>query len=266
MPIDAVDLSLRQFSGAWRLMCEGTSDYAREEADGLECVFSGVAVAFFNAGLVTAREVSADALAALGRRACAFAATRNVPWLFITTAETLAPGVDASAALDAAGLAPIMNLTGMVADRVAPAPARPDGLDLSTPADPASCAALVDVNSAAYAMDLGPAKAIMGQPSFWAPHFVVLGRVNGQPASTSAVFMVEGYRYVALVATDPGHQRRGYAEAAMRRSLELAAQAHGEQPTFLHGTDAGRPVYERMGYRAVATHGVFIEKRFLEGH
>lgn len=30
--------------------------------------------------------------------------------------------------------------------------------------------------------------------------------------------------------------------------------------------EAGRPIYERMGYRIIANHAVFMEKRFLEGH
>ena len=266
MSQDVIDLTIRQFSGAWRLMCSGTPGAARLDGDGLECVFSGLPVAFFNVGLVTARDVSAANLAKAGRHACEFAADKNVPWLFVTTQEALAPGTDAAAVLDACGLVPIMALTGMIAERVAPVARMPDGLELTVPADPASCASLLDVNSAAYAMDLEAGKSIMGRPDFWAPHFPVLGRAQGHPAATSAVLMVDDYRYVALVATDPAHQRRGYADAAMRQSLVNAAMVHGEAPTFLHATDAGKPVYERMGYRTVSSHGVFLEKRFLEGH
>jgi len=54
-----------------------------------------------------------------------------------------------------------------------------------------------------------------------ANHFPVLGRVDGKPATSSAVMVLGGYRYVALVATDPAHQRRGFADAAMRRSLRV---------------------------------------------
>jgi GNAT superfamily N-acetyltransferase len=205
-------------------------------------------------------------LRAYGERACSFAAEKGVPWLFVTTNETPAPGVDAVATLDAVGLAPIMALTGMVADRVAPASRVPDGLQLTRPQDEVACAALLDVNSAAYGMDLDAGKQLMGTPAFWGEHFPVLGLADGTPAVTSAVLMVDGYRYVALVATHPNHQRRGYADATMRRSLEDAARVHGERTTFLHATDAGKPVYERMGYRAVSVHTVFLEKRFLEGH
>jgi ribosomal protein S18 acetylase RimI-like enzyme len=78
--------------------------------------------------------------------------------------------------------------------------------------------------------------------------------------------MVDGYRYVALVATDPSTQRRGYAEAAMRHALEVAAEQHGDCPTVLHATDAGRPTYARMGYVKISTHTLFMEGRFLDGH
>jgi hypothetical protein len=52
--------------------------------------------------------------------------------------------------------------------------------------------------------------------------------------------------------------------------LSLAAvyvvSSFGEEVVYFHATDAGRPVYERMGHAAISTHTVFIEKRFLSGH
>jgi len=71
---------------------------------------------------------------------------------------------------------------------------------------------------------------------------------------------------VALVATHPAYQKRGFAEAAMRRALTIAEERHGSRPTFLHASDAGRPIYARMGYEAVSSHTCFIDKRFLAGH
>ena len=77
---------------------------------------------------------------------------------------------------------------------------------------------------------------------------------------------VDGYRYVALVATAPAHRRRGYADAVMRHALEAAASAYGERPTVLHATDAGRPVYERMGYTPISTHTLYMDAALLGGH
>ena len=134
------------------------------------------------------------------------------------------------------------------------------------PQDDAGCSAILDINAAAYGMDFGAAKDLIGTSSFWANHFPVIGAVRGTPAVTASVLMTDSCRYVALVATDPTQQRRGLADAAMRRALELSGAVYGERPTVLHATDAGRPVYERMGYRTISKHTVFMDKRFLTEH
>ena len=263
---DDVDLSIRQFRAAWQLMCAGSPQYRQAAADGVEYIFSGIPIGFFNAALLTERrDVSAARLTSHGHDACAWAADKDVPWLLVVTHEALAPGVDAAAALDGCGLAPMMPLTGMLAQQIGPAQV-PDGLRLTVPDDDAGCSALLDVNAVAYGLELEASKPVLGTRAFWTDHAPVLGLAGGVPASCAAVMMVDGYRYVALVATDPAHQRRGYADAAMRRALEVAAQRYGEQPSVLHATEAGRPVYQRMGYTAIATHTLFMEKRFLEGH
>jgi GNAT superfamily N-acetyltransferase len=262
---DAVDLSVRQFVEAWRLMFARLPSARVGSGDGVEYVFSGLPVGFFNIAFLTARGDSGEALQARGRAACAWAADTSAPWLLTMTHEALAPGVDAAAALDAAGFAPMLQLTGMLATRVVPGAAPPAALELLVPGDEAGCAALLDVNSAAYGMPLDPAKAALG-PDFWADHVPALGLMKGVPVSSAAVIMAGGYRYVGLVATEPTHQRRGYGEAAMRYALDVAVQRFGDCPTVLHATDAGRPLYDRMGYDTVSTHTVFIEKRFLEGH
>ncbi len=263
---DGVGLSVSQFREAWRVLCSASPAARFDAGDGVEYIFCGLPVAFFNVALVTARHVSGPALAAMGERACAWAAATSLPWLFIVTHEALAPGVDASSVLDGCGLTPMIPMTGMLAHDISPGRPVPDGLRLDVPADDDACAAIFDVNGAAYGVDLDAGKPVFGKPAFWAGHVPVLGHAGGTPVASAAVLMVDGYRYVALVATDPAYQRRGYAEAAMRHALDVAARRHGERTSFLHATDAGRPIYTRMGYETVANHTAFIEKRFLEGH
>jgi GNAT superfamily N-acetyltransferase len=94
----------------------------------------------------------------------------------------------------------------------------------------------------------------------------VLGRVAGGAATERGGADGGGYRYVALVATNPAHQKRGFAEAAMRRALTIAEGAvrpssdvsarHGRRPADLRA----------HGYEAVSTHTCFIDKRLLPGH
>jgi GNAT superfamily N-acetyltransferase len=263
---EGVDLSISQFGDAWRAFCASCPDSRFDSVEGMDYIFSGLGIAFFNIALVTGRDVSRAALETLGHRACAFAGARALPWLFVVTHEALAPGVDAAAALESSGLVAMLPLSGMVAQRRSPgAPVSAD-LTCTVPDDDAGCAAIFDVNAAAYAVDLDACKPVFGKTSFWRDHVPVLGVVDGKPVTSAAVLMVEGHRYVALVATDPVQQRRGYGEAAMRYALDVAARRHGERTSVLHATEAGRPIYERMGYETVATHTAFIEKRLLAGH
>ena len=262
---DDVVFSISQFRDAWRLMCGACPDYLADGAGDVDYIFSRLPIPFFNAAIVGARDISRDALTAMARDACDWAAEKAVPWMFIVTHEALAKGVDASSALDSVGLSTLLPMTGMRAQRVGP-PVLVNGLQLEVPDDTSGCDAVVDVNSAAYGVPLDACKPILGDPSFWTSHVPALGRVGGTPVASAAVLMIEGYRYVALVATRPDQQRRGYAEAVMRHALDVAATRYGEIPTTLHATDAGRPIYARMGYDAIATHTAFIEKRFLEGH
>ena len=263
---DPVDLSIKHFINAWRVMCASAPGYAEEAAAGVHCVFSGIPIPFFNVALVTETGVSADTLSAAGERACAWASKRAAPWLFVVTQEALVAGTDAAAALDACGMVPLMLLTGMIAQHVAPPSNVRSELQLMRPEDDERCSALVDVNGLAYGMDLEAAKVILGKQAFWSGHYPALGIADGTPACAAAVMMVDRYRYVALVATDPARQRRGFGELVMRHALALAALAHGDGPTTLHATEAGRPIYERMGYVPIAAHTVFIEKKFLAGH
>jgi GNAT superfamily N-acetyltransferase len=263
---DPVQLSIAQFTGAWRLMCGASPHFASASPDGVALVFSGLPIGFFNVGALTGRGISAGRLAACAGRACGWAAERDVPWLFITTAEAFEEGVDVTATLDAVGFAPVMPLTGMVASTVPPPDRIPGDVELTTPADDAACAVITDINAKAYAMPLDAANVVLGRSAFWRDQFPVVALAAGSPAACAAVMMVDGHRYVALVATDPPFQRRGYADAATRQALANAASVHGERPTVLHATEAGKPVYARMGYQVLANHTVFMEKRFLTEH
>jgi GNAT superfamily N-acetyltransferase len=261
-----IDMSIRQMCEAWRVMSRDASGLRASSADGIDYIFSGLPVAFFNVAILTQPSVSASALRSLGHAAREWAAQTPVPWFFVVTHERVEPGVDATAILADCGLAAALPLTGMLATHMPPVTTRPADLQIKVTDDDEECATLVDINSAAYEMDLGPAKALLGRQAFWNDHVAVLGSVDGAPVSGAAVMMVDGYRYVALVATAPAHRRRGYAEAVMRHALETAASVHGEHPTVLHATDAGRPIYERMGYTPISTHTLYIDAALLTGH
>lgn len=263
---DPIALSIQQFVGAWEVMCCSAPGHARASAPGVEYIFGGVPIPFFNVAVLTGRGIAGGSLRKLGEDIRAWAAPTGVPYLVVLTYEALAAGVDADAELGASELVPLLPMTGMIAGRVAPPAQVPEGLQLKLASDDADCATILDVNAAAYGVPLDDAKGLLGRASFWQGKAPALGVAGGRTVASTAVFDVDGYRYVALVATQPGEQRNGYADAVMRFALQESVKLYGDRPTVLHATDAGRPVYERMGYARLATHMAYIEKRFLGEH
>jgi hypothetical protein len=77
---------------------------------------------------------------------------------------------------------------------------------------------------------------------------VWVGRVDGVPVSTASAYESDGFVGVYAVATAAAARGRGYGEA-----LSWAAIAwRPGLPATLQASSMGRPVYERMGFRAVA--------------
>jgi GNAT superfamily N-acetyltransferase len=251
---------------AWRVICRDAPRRCVATADGIDYIFSGLPLAFFNIAVLTQPSISASELRACGHAAREWAAAMAVPWFFVVTHESIEPGVDVTAILGDCGLGAALPLTGMFATHVPPRASAPTGLQVRVSHADEDCATLVDINSAAYEMDLEPAKAVLGKQAFWNDHVAVLGSVDGAPASGAAVLNVDGCHYVALVATAPGYRRRGYGEAMMRRALDVATSTYGERPTVLHATDAGRPIYSRMGYAPISTHTLYMDAALLGAH
>src|SRR3954453_19700110 len=124
--IDHVGLSIRQFIDAWRVLCSSFPSYSSHRVDGVACVFSGVPIGFFNAAVLTARGISDGEVTAKAEAARAWASGGGVPWLLVVTIESLQPGTDYTASLDACGFAPLMPLTGMLARTVTSVDRLPD--------------------------------------------------------------------------------------------------------------------------------------------
>ena len=74
-----------------------------------------------------------------------------------------------------------------------------------------------------------------------------LGFVDGDPVAVAAAHRHAGTTLVEYVATLPRARGRG-AGAAVTWAATLA---HPDEPAVLIASDDGRPVYERMGYKAI---------------
>ena len=75
-------------------------------------------------------------------------------------------------------------------------------------------------------------------------HRLWLGTVDGTDVAAAQAFVANGVTNVLLIATARQARRRGYGAAMTWAAVGTAP----EQPTMLLSSDAGRPVYERMGF------------------
>ena len=119
--------------------------------------------------------------------------------------------------------------------------------------DQAQLQAYADINSEACAFPLEWARSGLLGSTFWKEvAYAYLGYEEGVPVFAACVVVNSGSLYLALVATWPPAQRKGFGEATVRHALQAAYEATGLKRAILHATDAGSPVYRRVGYQRTA--------------
>ena len=86
---------------------------------------------------------------------------------------------------------------------------------------------------------------------------VWVGYVDGRAVTTATAFVDGDFVGVYAVATLAEARGRGYGEAV----TWAATLCRRDLPATLQASEMGRPVYERMGYRTVATFTVWERER-----
>jgi GNAT superfamily N-acetyltransferase len=114
------------------------------------------------------------------------------------------------------------------------------------------------LNDRAYGYDGSFERALEGVA---ADAFTVYAaRLDGEPASCCMTFECGGDCHVTLVATVPEARGRGLAGALLAHAL-ADAREQGLATSSLVATRAGRPVYERLGYRGVGAFEMWERRR-----
>jgi GNAT superfamily N-acetyltransferase len=86
---------------------------------------------------------------------------------------------------------------------------------------------------------------------------VYLGTLDGEPVTSG--FAVRTGRTIGLykIATIPEARDRGFGDAMTRRIVADGAAA-GCEVAALQASDMGRPIYERIGFRAVIEYDIYV--------
>ncbi|MFN2616751.1 MAG: GNAT family N-acetyltransferase [Thermoleophilaceae bacterium] len=133
--------------------------------------------------------------------------------------------------------------TGMIAELDEVQPPRPEDPD---PDPEPTLEDLGRINDLAYGT--GDAfQRIMGRGRA-DPRFTYIAHADGKPAASVVGHDHAGDCSIWWVATVPEARGRGLASGLMRRAF-ADGRARGCEVTTLQATRAGRPVYERLGYR-----------------
>lgn len=248
--IDTSD-NVAAFVDAWILMTGCFADHALVRGQAVTTMFSNTVCPFLNVSLfdrpLLNEAAFADAIELARRRAaaCPHASLVGIcgEW---APADWMAQAADA-------GLAPSLPVVGMAADRLAPVRRPEPALEWRPVDDERTGAALGIVNAHAYGLPVEQF-APTGNLALWqGTGHAIVGYDDGVPVTSAATFVTAEMIYVAFVASLPGLQGRGYAEAAMRRAIGAAEAEMGPKPLWLHATDMGRPLYAAMGFRGGAT-------------
>ncbi|MER5490474.1 GNAT family N-acetyltransferase [Streptomyces sp. NPDC002490] len=243
--------SSEQLAAVWRravLDRDAAADV--RDLPGLAVRWAESGFPFWNCVALTERGADAELLARRLDGAAAVMRMKRRPgflWLF----EHLLDGSARAAlepAAERAGLRHAFSGAGMAGDVLPlPEPAHRD-LTFARVRTEEQLAAYADLNARAYGFPPQDVRDGLSGSALWTDGaYAYLALREGEPVACAGAVEEAGRLFVALVATDPRWQRRGYGEAVTRKALYEASRATGLTRAVLHATEAGAPVYRRIG-------------------
>ncbi|OKH99170.1 acetyltransferase [Streptomyces sp. CB02923] len=245
--------SVQQLAAAWRAMVlDREADADVRDLPGISVRWADCRFVFWNCITLTGTGTGAEAVGQRLSQAADIMRAKKYPgflWLFEDLLDDEARSA-LRASAEQAGLRYAFPGRGMAADLLpAPEPVHPD-LTFTRVTTDAQVLAYADLNSRAYGFPLEEGRDGLAGSAFWKNEaYAYLGMRGDTPVTCAATVAVEGRLFVALVATDPQWERRGYGEAVTRKALYEGARATGLTRATLHATAAGAPVYPRIGFR-----------------
>ncbi|MFD9636248.1 GNAT family N-acetyltransferase [Streptomyces violascens] len=245
--------SMEQLTVVWRAMVlDRDTDADVRDLSGIAVRWADCRFPFWNC--LTLTDVGADAGLTERRLGQAVDIMRSKKhpgflWIFEELLDEQARMALAGAA-ERAGLAYAFPGIGMAGDLLPfPAPAHPD-LTFARVTTDEQLQAYADLNSYAYGFPLEDGRdGLAGSPLWKSGAHAYLALRDDVPVACAATVEAAGRLFVVLVATHPQWQRRGYGEAVTRKALYEGARATGLTRATLHATEAGAPVYPRIGFK-----------------
>jgi GNAT superfamily N-acetyltransferase len=253
----------RQFIEAASRLCYGFPGAELAVFQGLIAAWRNTPVPISNAIFLANPITDERDLELRSRALAAYIRSKNRPPTFIVCRDWIPDALRAAAddQIAAAGLVPSTTITGMAADELVPATRRLDvSIDWRRVSDEQTRRDFADVNAAGNGLPIEFEREALGLPQVWSNDGLAgyVGYIDdGRPITAAAVMALNGALHALCVATHPAHQRRGFAARTIRYALDQMHQTTGLTRSTLSATQAGLPVYLRLGYREVSTFVVY---------
>jgi hypothetical protein len=239
--VNEIEIAEQNSFAAWRLLARYAEGGMVDETD--EVLFTSIPapVAYFNSAFVKPPACVSDQL----DNVLAYFKAKDVPFTI-----RFRDDADAAVACEGAGLvlggsAPYMN------GEAAAMPAASDA-DVRI-VDAGSLSDYIAVLAEGFGMPKRLAAAVFTPASLAADDFAMLLAFDGDtPVASSALAVSGDVAGVYNVGTPPQFRQRGFGEVATRAAIAEGVR-RGCTRTTLQASAMGFPIYERMGYRTVAT-------------
>ena len=240
------------FISVWRQFAESFENADITTRDGLAIGWPDVPLTLYNNIFLVRNIEDTEILRARVHEAVSFARAKRQAGVVTVCHELLGDRarLEVDAIFESEGYLPAIPLTGMAGD-ILPltAPGHPD-LRIERTED--NGVIVTEINCLAYGFAVETGRASLLRTSFWQCAFPYVAFSGDRAVATATVIVQHEYLYLALVATVPEAQGKGYAQAVVRHALQRAHEATGLTRTILHATQAGYSLYDGLGYRATA--------------
>jgi GNAT superfamily N-acetyltransferase len=243
--------SLHQFITIWKMIGRPFPQVDQTDRPGLAITWPDTQFPFYNALFLTERLMDAQVLQDKVQQAADYLRARRNRGLFVVCLDNVSGAAKKNlpAILAEANFVQAIPMTGM-AGNILPmeSPGHP-ALRFERILDDRTIQEFAQLNCISYDVPIETSHSLVKERTLWQEHAHGFVAYEGdKPVSTATAIINEGCLFLFLVATMPEARRKGYGEAVVRHALQIAHAATRIRRTVLHATEAGYPLYLRLGY------------------
>jgi GNAT superfamily N-acetyltransferase len=243
--------SLCQFISTWKLIGKPFPQVDDKDRPGLAISWPNRRFPFYNSLFLTEQLTDAHVLQERVEDAAAYMRACPQGGLFVVCMDNLGGSAKESLStiLARARLVQAIPMTGMAGDILPMEAPGHSALRFVRIWDDSTIRAFAELNCVSYNVPIETSLSLVTEHTLWQEHAYGFVAYEGdKPISTATAIINEGCLFLFLVATAPDARRKGYGEAVVRHALQTAYEATGIRRTVLHATEAGYPLYLRLGY------------------